>query len=395
MYAGPHEENRPLEQHGTQGLASTGLYYNWEAEVDDERRIRQMQIHTPQPKHSHEQGMQVQFRAQYPHAQTFEHLQEPDTPSRSRSAPPPPVNNLAPQKSVNFASSDQVMNLSPGFVSSDMEREDSSEQQISRPSSAQAQMRSTSMHAKAQRPLHQPQNQIGQSRDVVSNRGDRFLHVREQLQSRREENPKVSAPESDNQDFSEDERAQPAQQNNGQEVLPENPQLSAQPAKKRSHEEMSNGLDYSEADLKQKRLSDLQAEPFPQDPRTAPQAPIRDNVGNEMALSQILDNLSKMSGDAQRETFKSLTDEQWANTGQWFVEKFQTELKKLMEVRLERRKIALNYEDQIRRRQRVVEQHDAQLDKELRELQTGGKQLVDGRKVPTGSRSGTPMKGGR
>lgn len=393
-YTDSYEDDREMVGHGIQIDAMTQLHPGWQGEVDDQRQfLAEKLVHTPQPKRPHERGMHMGSRSQHPQAPTFDDRQEPDTPTRTQSAPP--VSDAEPNKSVRIATSHQIMNpSSPSIVSSEMAREDSLQQPIARSNGVQPQARNTLVHARPQRLPPLLQGQMRQN-VVLPTHAARFQPISHHVQGGRQDNPKVSAPESDNQDFSGDERARSPQHFGNQEEHSITVQQGNLATRKRSHDDMNYELDYSLTDLKRKTLSDLQAEPFPQDPRAILQAPPTENMGNEMSLNQILENLSKVSGDTQREIFRTLTDEQWASTGQWFVDRFQTQLEELMKVRLERRKIAMKYEDMIRRRQRVVEQYQTQVGNELDELQTGGRLLVDGRKVPNGSRSGTPMKGGR
>lgn len=398
VYLDSYEDDQGRSAHGMQPYSVIDAFPGWQAEVADERRIQaEKQTYTPNPKTTRQYSGHLELRSQHPPGIELDNRQEPDTPSRTQSAPPVKVkvHAPAPLRSVNFATSDEILNMSPDFHSSEMAREDCLEQSMLRPSSAQPHAQSMPVHQRPQRSQPQSQTQMRQSQIVLPAHVDRFRHITDHMRNVRQETPKVSAPDSDNQDFSEDERMQIQPHHDLPEDLSGNTEPRSLPTNKRSHDDMCNGLDYSLAELKDKKLSALQAEPFPQDPKAPAQSQPTDSVGNEMTLPQILENLSKMSGDTQRETFRTLTDEQWAKTGQWFVDKFQADLKRLMEIRLERRKIAMKYEDMIRRRQRLVEYHEADVKRELHELQTGGKQLVDGRKMPSGSRSGTPVKAGR
>lgn len=392
-----HRDNQGRARQGLPSHELYELYPGWKDDVEEERRnLADGQTHTPQPQRPCGRGLHPEEKSQYSQPPMYDQRQEPGTPSRTQSAPPEKI--AASGKNVNFATSDQFLSQSPSFVSSEIAREDSIEYPMARPSSVQPHTQNVPVHAEPQQ-WFDPQRVARQSQGNAIVQNGRFHHMTDHIHKSRQENPKVSAPESDNQEFSEDERAQISEQHDEQierfGTMQPQRQQAAKPVRKRSHEEMTNGLDYSQADLKQKKLSDLQNELFTHDPRAAPQAPPTDTMGNEMTLIQILENLSKMSPDTQQETFRTLTDEQWADTGQWFVDRFQKDLAKLMEVRLERRKVTMKYEDTIRQRQRLVEHHAAGVDRELEELQAGGRQLVDGRKAPGGSRAGTPMKGVR
>lgn len=311
----------------------------------------------------------------------------PDTPSRSRSAP---VQNdiLAPvaRKSVAIHSSPQFMN-SPVLRSEEIAREDSPDILQSRPRSALSGHRGMTLPQRSQQRQPLPHSQLRESQTAAPGRfqtaggHNRSIQMRDQ---------KVSAPESDVPESSEDER--PTHLDEKVTYPPVNSYIDKKlsDGRKRSHDEIDT-LDYSPPDLKKKTLAQLQDEPFIQDPKRDP-GPQVDHMGNNVSLSQVFEKWSKLSDDVIREIFQSQSDDEWSETGKWFVNSFQADLKELMEVRLERRKIALDFEHKIRRRQREVEHYRAGLHNELRELQEGGSGLLKDRKMTTGSRSNTPMK---
>ena len=319
-----------------------------------------------------------------------------DTPSRAHSVPPPQptMHAPAPRRNVGFAAQPTYFGDCPSLRSAEIAAEDSPTKSVSRPNSAEPTVQRMAFHQKLQAPqsAQMPsnhRNRQGQSGQVLFH--DRFHHMAGHLDQSVHREAKVSAPESDIQDSSEDERAR-VEPDRDDLINPFGPPAAGTIAgKKRSYDE-SNRLDYDSEDLKHKNLSELQTEPFIVDPRVPLNGPPRDNHGNEMTWPQILSNLNKVSEEAQRETFRTQTDEQWAETGQWFVDQFQADLKELMQVRLDRRKVALKYENLIRQRQREVEHQRSGLDKELQELQVGGLDLLKDRKAPGGSRSSTPMK---
>lgn len=147
-------------------------------------------------------------------------------------------------------------------------------------------------------------------------------------------------------------------------------------------------LDYDIETLKTMSFSDLDSAAFLSDPRThTTQVPV-DASGSAITLEQRLTNLSRMNTDDQKSLFRSLSDAENEDVGQWFVKSFADDLKRLMEVRLQRRKKALMYELEARKRQREVDTKSADLDAELSELKKGGSQLIEGRSSPRLGRVG-------
>jgi hypothetical protein len=151
-----------------------------------------------------------------------------------------------------------------------------------------------------------------------------------------------------------------------------------QQSKKRPNDE----VDFDAETLKTMSYADLDVIPFLTDPRgPAPQTPVDAN-GVPITLEQRLTNLSRMSVDDQKSFFRSLSDADNENVGQWFVQSFGNDLKKLMEVRLQRRKKALEYEMEVRKRRKEVEVKSGDLEDELKELKQGGSRLIEGRGSP-------------
>ncbi|KIV84383.1 hypothetical protein PV11_00168 [Exophiala sideris] len=156
------------------------------------------------------------------------------------------------------------------------------------------------------------------------------------------------------------------------------PQLQASPEpghpSKRQREDQD--LDFDMATLKTKSMSDLDNISFTVDPRLpAPEAAV-DATGTPMTLAAKLTNLTKMRPDDQRQLFQSLTDAEREQTASWFLEKFQADVHRLMDVRLERRKIALGYELEVKKREKSVQTKMHDVGEELAVLRKGGGELI-------------------
>lgn len=312
----------------------------------------------------------------------------PETPSRSRSAP---IQNEIvapiPRKGVAINSSPQFMNQSPVMRSEEIAREETPEIPLSRSSSVQPSSRGYTLTQRPQQNQSMPHSRLRQSQTLQP---ARFQNMAAHVSSTHMRDQKVSAPESDVPESSEDERPVHVTDQPPRPVVASYVDKKFLQGKKRTYDEIQS-LDYDQSDLSKKSLAELQNEPFIKDPRESTE-PQRDGLGNDLSLSQILEKWSKMTDEALKVTFGSQTDEEWAQTGRWFVDSFQADLKELIQIRLARRKVALQFEHKIRERQREIEHHRAGLDHELRELQEGGSGLLKDRKLTSGSRSNTPMR---
>ncbi|EXJ80804.1 hypothetical protein A1O3_07088 [Capronia epimyces CBS 606.96] len=149
------------------------------------------------------------------------------------------------------------------------------------------------------------------------------------------------------------------------------------PSLKRSHQDCD--LDFDRRTLETKSITDLDAIPFATDPSAAPPEPAVDANGNQMTVSAKLTNLTKMRPEDQRQFFKSQTDEEREQTASWFLDKFRSDMQKLMAVRLERRKTALKFELEVKKHERRVQLKKADVDRELEGLRKGGVELISGR----------------
>jgi hypothetical protein len=147
-------------------------------------------------------------------------------------------------------------------------------------------------------------------------------------------------------------------------------------------------LDYDHDVLKTMSFETLYKEPF--DSIHLDHAPKPIEVqGLEKDLTRNLERLDKMSEIDQKTMLRNQNDEDWAETGTWFIQKFQEDLKQLMDARLERRKLSMRYEHEVRKRHKAVERCTTGVNEELNGLRTRGTDLI---KPRPGSRPQTPLK---
>lgn len=142
-------------------------------------------------------------------------------------------------------------------------------------------------------------------------------------------------------------------------------------------------MDFSPSTLAHKSFDDLDAIPFWLDPTAEEALPAVDAHGNTMALPAKLHNLTKMQVQDQTALFRSQTDSDREATAGWFLERIRNEMLRLMRVRVERRKVALRFEMEVKRRDRRVRSKIADVDEELEGLKKGGSTLIAGRTKPS------------
>ena len=162
-----------------------------------------------------------------------------------------------------------------------------------------------------------------------------------------------------------------------EEPLPPQMPVSPRPATKRPLP--TQDLDFDLEDLKIKTMTDLDGIPFTSDPRLPATEPPLDLNGQPLPLPSKLTNLTKMRAEDQTKLFRSLTDTEREQTAEWFLNEFRSDMQKLMEVRVERRKIALKYEMEVKKRERRVQVKKGDVEEELVGLRKGGAELVRGK----------------
>lgn len=138
-------------------------------------------------------------------------------------------------------------------------------------------------------------------------------------------------------------------------------------------------LDFDPEDLKNKTIADLDAIDFSIDPRLPVNSQVMDSNGQAMTLSTKLTNLNRMRPEDQATLFRALSDAEREQTAEWFLDKFRTDTQRLMAVRVEKRKTALKYEMDVKKRERQVQIKKADVEEELVGLKKGGTELVRGK----------------
>ena len=146
----------------------------------------------------------------------------------------------------------------------------------------------------------------------------------------------------------------------------------------------ARNLDYPIAVLKTKSLSDLQKEPFLEDPKkTTKIADGKKKAEKPLSLEELFGDMWKKDPEQVRINLKSQSERDWEKTGTWLKARQQEDLDRLMAIRLERRKLVLKQQDALRRKQLVIEGHRKHIKDEMRELRDGAAALLTGRWRPS------------
>jgi hypothetical protein len=141
-------------------------------------------------------------------------------------------------------------------------------------------------------------------------------------------------------------------------------------------------LDYDPQVLKTMSYADLEQQSFDRDPRVPDTTTPVDEHGVPLTLHRKLSNLPRMKEEDVRAMFLSQKDLEWEDTGAWFMGRFEAQTRRLMEIRQERRKIALKFEMEVKRRQATVAAKTSDIEQDLRYLKAGGKDLMEKRVSP-------------
>ncbi|KAK7521375.1 extracellular mutant protein 11-domain-containing protein [Phyllosticta citriasiana] len=148
-------------------------------------------------------------------------------------------------------------------------------------------------------------------------------------------------------------------------------------------------LDYDEDQLHTMSYSQLAHESFDHNPRSdASRIPLRDST---LPLAERLAQLQHgHSADAQAAFFASLTIDEYDEAGAWFAQQLGAIISKVAQARREKRRVAQQFEDEIRQRHERVTQKKRRLDDEIAKMRGKGQDLLP--KTPGKSRAGSAMR---
>ncbi|MCG8385183.1 MAG: hypothetical protein MJA30_06550, partial [Cytophagales bacterium] len=144
--------------------------------------------------------------------------------------------------------------------------------------------------------------------------------------------------------------------------------------RERNRKRKNADLDYSEQVLKRMSYSDLRDESFDHDPAVG-NSPTRSNR-NATALPDRLQHYRHKDSKAQGDFFRTLTVDEWEEGGDWFLEHFGKLMSQMKEARKRKRQICREFEAEIDRRHRQVENRMQMIDETLEKMKSEGEIMM-------------------
>ena len=150
--------------------------------------------------------------------------------------------------------------------------------------------------------------------------------------------------------------------------------LTAARERERIRKRKNVDLDYDEQVLKRMSYSDLREEPFDHDPAVG-NSPARSNR-NATALPDRLQHYRHKDSKAQADFFRTLSVDEWEEGGDWFLEQFGKLMGQMKEARKRKRQICREFEAEIDRRHRQVENRMQTIDETLEKMKSEGEIMM-------------------
>lgn len=135
-------------------------------------------------------------------------------------------------------------------------------------------------------------------------------------------------------------------------------------------------LDYGPPELYNKDYASLKAEPFDHHPNAPPF--IVSGLPESAALTDKIAHLAHEEPKTQSEFFASLNIDEWEEAGDWFLDRFGETIKKLKEVRREKRKASRAFEDDIEVREVAVRKKRVLTHTAMADMKSNGAAVLTG-----------------
>jgi hypothetical protein len=135
-------------------------------------------------------------------------------------------------------------------------------------------------------------------------------------------------------------------------------------------------LDYDLEELYNKDYASLKAEPFDHSPHAQPF--VVPGLPNTAALIDKLVQLNGAEAQTQSHFFASLNIDEWEEAGDWFLDRFGETIKRLKDVRREKRKAARAFEDEIEVRETAVDKKRALTRVAMSDMKSSGAAVLQG-----------------
>ena len=135
-------------------------------------------------------------------------------------------------------------------------------------------------------------------------------------------------------------------------------------------------LDYDLEELYNKDYASLKAEPFDHSPHAQPF--VIPGLPDTAVLTDKLVRLNGAEPQTQASFFTSLNIDEWEEAGDWFLDRFGETIKRLKDVRREKRKAARAFEDEIEVREMAISKKRVLTRAAMVEMKTSGAAVLQG-----------------
>ena len=135
-------------------------------------------------------------------------------------------------------------------------------------------------------------------------------------------------------------------------------------------------LDYDLQELYNKDYASLKGEPFDHSPNGQPF--VVPGLSDSAVLADKLVHLSGAEPKTQVEFFESLNIDDWEEAGDWFLDRFGETIRKLKDIRREKRKAARAFEDEIEVRETAVNKKRTLTQAAMIEMKANGAAVLQG-----------------
>jgi hypothetical protein len=135
-------------------------------------------------------------------------------------------------------------------------------------------------------------------------------------------------------------------------------------------------LDYELEELYNKDYASLKGELFDHSPQAQPFI-----IPDLPSIAVLTDKLLQLNGaeaQTQAHFFASLNIDEWEEAGDWFLDRFGETIKRLKDVRREKRKAARAFEDEIEVREAAVTKKRVLIRTAMVEMKTSGAAVLQG-----------------
>jgi hypothetical protein len=135
-------------------------------------------------------------------------------------------------------------------------------------------------------------------------------------------------------------------------------------------------LDHDLEELYNKDYASLKSEPFDHSPHAQPF--VVPGLSSTAALTDKLVQLNGAEAQTQSQFFSSLNIDEWEEAGDWFLDRFGETIKRLKDVRREKRKAARAFEDEIEVRETAVSKKRTLTRVAMTEMKASGAAVLQG-----------------